>query len=148
MHKIEPDVDVEDDDDESTLAGGNTMLRENEDLWKTAWSQGRGVLNSDRGGYVQDDAEASLNPSEQSLQRKRRARMLEGLIQDSKSRNIGRVGETVFNRIYELMSTIMYAPVSENATADLAALSATVSEQELMVSVRACQRSPITSCSG
>jgi hypothetical protein len=28
----------------------------------------------------------------------------------------------------------MYAPVSENATADLAALSATVSEQELMVS--------------
>ena len=134
-HRDDMDGDeYEEDDDETTLAGGNTMLREDEDLWKTAWSQGRGVLNSDRGGYVEDDGDSSLPPSELSTLRKRRTRMLEGLVEDSKTRNINRVGEHVFNRIYELMSTIMYAPVSENATADLAALSATVSEQELMVS--------------
>mmetsp|Transcript_8829 Transcript_8829/g.15031 ORF Transcript_8829/g.15031 Transcript_8829/m.15031 type:complete len:749 (-) Transcript_8829:311-2557(-) len=124
--------DDDEDDEESTLAGGNTMMREEDDLWKTAWSQGRGVLNSERGGVVEDEADASLPEAERSSMRKRRARMLEGLIEDSKNRNISRIGEHVFNRIYELMSTIMYAPVSENATADLAALSATVSEQELM----------------
>jgi hypothetical protein len=136
------DDDDDDDDDESTLAGGNTMMREDDDLWRTAWSQGRGVLNSDRRVLVEEDGEgggASLPPVELTTQRKRRSRVcvcmcvcacvccaspsynicikmkwfssfvvmlyhlnmfspqiLQGLVEDSKSRTINRIGEHVF----------------------------------------------------
>jgi hypothetical protein len=92
------------------------------------------VLNSERGGNLgEDEEDVSLPPAELSTMRKRRSRMLHGLVEDARSRTIDRIGEHVFNRIYDLMSSIMYAPVSEHATADMAALSATVSERELMV---------------
>ena len=82
MSEAEADDYEDEDDDESTLAGGNTMLQEEGDLWKTAWSQGRGVLNSDRtagmaggGGYTEEEADSSLPPVELSTMRKRRSRV-------------------------------------------------------------------------
>ena len=65
----------DDDDDESTLAGCNTMMQNDGDLWKTAWSQGRGVLNCDRGSYVDEEPDASLPSTDLSTLRQRRSRV-------------------------------------------------------------------------
>ena len=52
--------DDDDDDDEGALAGENSMQQDYDELWKTAWSRGRGVLNSDRVGHIDFDTDASF----------------------------------------------------------------------------------------
>lgn len=70
--------DDDDEDDDSTLAGGGSMMQSDADLWRTAWSQGRGVLNSNRPVGLYDD-EADVDPSlpavELNTLKKRRCRV-------------------------------------------------------------------------
>eukprot|EP00604_Paraphysomonas_vestita_P002001 CAMPEP_0174820132 /NCGR_PEP_ID=MMETSP1107-20130205/3744_1 /TAXON_ID=36770 /ORGANISM="Paraphysomonas vestita, Strain GFlagA" /LENGTH=589 /DNA_ID=CAMNT_0016034849 /DNA_START=695 /DNA_END=2464 /DNA_ORIENTATION=+ len=126
------------DDDEGTV--DPHLLHENSELWKSLWSQGRGILNTDRhvdadyfevGHQDENDAtgkseieektndvvEEKVQPSvseAKSLSKVRKIKLLEGLVEDARGRSQTKLGEVVFQRVYDLLSEMMYAPVAKS----------------------------------